>query len=250
LPDLPFFLVSCPAVLLYGIAKGGWGGSMAVMAVPMMALVMSPTQAAAILLPILVVMDALVVKTYWGNYDGRALRIMLPGAVLGLGLGYATASAFNDDLMRVLVGALSLLFGLQGLVKLHGAVAKPHNTFSGACFGAVAGFTSFSIHAGGPPFQMYLIPRRLEPLLFAGTAGIFFAVVNTAKLLPYYALGQFNTDSLLESLLLLPLAPVGVWIGHWLVRRTDPQVYYGVISFFLVVIGLRLLWTGARGIAG
>jgi hypothetical protein len=112
----------------------------------------------------------------------------------------------------------------------------------------MAGFTSFSIHAGGPPFQMYLIPRRLAPLLYAGTSGIFFAVVNAVKVGPYIALGQFTSEVLLQSLVLLPLAPIGVKLGHWLVRRTEPRLYYGVISFFLLVIGLRLLWSGGAAL--
>jgi uncharacterized membrane protein YfcA len=248
MPDLTFFLVSCPAVMLYGIAKGGFGGSMAVLAVPLMALVMSPTQAAAILLPILVVMDILVVKTYWGVYDRQALLIMLPGAVLGIAIGYLTASAMNDDYMRMLIGMVALAFGLQSLLRLGGSVPKTHKRLSGGLFGALAGFTSFSIHAGGPPFQMYLVPRRLPPLVYAGTSGLFFAAVNALKLGPYYALGQFTGGSLLQSLVLLPLAPVGVRIGHWLVRRTDPRLYYGVISFFLLVVGVRLLWAGLEGV--
>ncbi|MCB1843598.1 MAG: sulfite exporter TauE/SafE family protein [Halioglobus sp.] len=248
LSDPLFYLVSVPAVLLYGIAKGGFGGAIAILAVPLMALVMPPTQAAAILLPILVVMDAVVVKTYWGVFDKRALVLLLPGALLGVLLGYLTAQSLNEDMMRVLIGGVSMLFGLQYLLGLQSASAREHRPVSAGFFGALAGFTSFSIHAGGPPLTMYLMPKALPPLLFAGTAGLFFAVVNAAKLLPYYALGQFSTSNLLYSLVLVPLAPLGVKLGHYLVRRSPPGFYYGVISFFLVVIGARLLWEGGSAL--
>ena len=248
LTDPAFYLVSVPGVLLYGIAKGGFGGAIAVLAVPLMALVMPPTQAAAILLPILVVMDMLVVKTYWGIFDRRALRLLLPGALLGVAAGYFTADAMNEHYMRVLIGGLSLLFGLQSLFGVATRVASQHHPVSGGFFGALAGFTSFSIHAGGPPLTMYLMPKQLSPLLFAGTAGIFFAVVNAVKLVPYYALGQFTGDNLLYSLVLVPLAPLGVKLGHYLVRRSDTGFYYAVISFFLVVIGLKLLYEGLAGV--
>ncbi|HEY6131690.1 MAG TPA: sulfite exporter TauE/SafE family protein, partial [Halioglobus sp.] len=119
---------------------------------------------------------------------------------------------------------------------------------SGSLFGAVAGFTSFSIHAGGPPFTMYLMPKQLSPLLFAGTAGIFFAVVNAVKLVPYYALGQFTADNLLYSLALIPLAPLGVQLGHFLVRRSTPTFYYAVTSVCLVLVGAKLLWDGASAL--
>jgi uncharacterized membrane protein YfcA len=243
LTDPLFYLVSVPAVMLYGIAKGGFAGPAAILAVPLMALVMSPTLAAGILLPILVLMDALVVRTYWGRFDRTALVILLPPAMLGVLLGYLAADVMNDDHMRIIVGALAMLFGLQNLFQFGSSASRAHNRVSGSLFGAVAGFTSFSIHAGGPPLTMYLMPRRLDPLLYAGTAGLFFAVVNFVKLAPYYSLGQLGLDNLALSLVLMPLAPLGVKIGHALALRSDPQFYYRVISFFLVIVGARLLWT-------
>ncbi len=243
-----FYFASVPAVLLYGIAKGGFGGAIAVISVPMMALVMPPTQAAAILLPILVVMDLLVVKTYWGVFDRRALLVLLPGGMVGLGLGYYSAEAMNEHYMRILIGALSLAFGAQMLSGLKGFSSTENHVVSGSFFGALAGFTSFSIHAGGPPLTMYLMPKQLSPLLFAGTAGIFFAVVNLVKLVPYYALGQFTTVNLLYSLVLVPLAPLGVKFGHYLVKRSPPTFYYQVVSVCLVVVGAKLLWDGASAL--
>jgi uncharacterized membrane protein YfcA len=248
LNDPLFYLCSIPAVMLYGIAKGGFGGPMAVLAVPLMALAMPPTLAAAILLPILVVMDALVVRTYWGQFDRRALRILLPGAMLGIGLGYLSADLMSEALMRLMVGVISLAFGLQALFRLGGAAARRHNSLSGSAFGALAGFTSFHIHAGGPPFSMYLMPKGLPPLLYAGTSGVFFAVVNLVKLLPYGALGQLSLDNLALSLVLMPLAPLGVALGHRLVKRSEPVFYYRVISICLVVLGLVLVVRALRAL--
>ncbi|CAA0088229.1 Uncharacterised protein [Halioglobus japonicus] len=240
-----FYLTSVPAVLLYGIAKGGFGGALAVISVPMMALVMPPTQAAAILLPILVVMDMLVVKTYWGIFDRRALVLLLPGAMVGVTVGYFSAEAMNEHYMRILIGVLSLVFGLQNLLGLKGFSSSEHNAVSGGLFGSLAGFTSFSIHAGGPPLTMYLMPKQLSPLMFAGTAGMFFAVVNFVKLPPYFILGQFTSVNLLYSLVLVPLAPLGVKLGHYLVKRSSSSFYYQVVSICLVLIGEKLLWDGA-----
>lgn len=248
LTDPWFYLVSVPAVLLFGIVKGGFGGAIAIISVPLMALVMPPTQAAAILLPILVVMDLLVIKAYWGIFDRKALYLLIPGAVVGVGIGYLTAEVMNEHYMRILIGFLSLVFGLQSLLGMQTFAAKEHHGGSGSLFGALAGFTSFSIHAGGPPFTMYLMPKQLSPVLFAGTAGIFFAVVNAVKLVPYYFLDQFSTDNLLYSLLLMPLAPIGVKVGHYLVQRSAPSFYYAVISFCLVLVGVKLLWDGASGL--
>lgn len=248
LSDPEFYLVSIPAVLLYGVAKGGFGGAIAILSVPMMSLVMSPTQAAAILLPILVVMDAVVVRTYWGQFDKRALQLLLPGALVGIVIGYLAADSMSDDYMRILIGIMSLVFAVQQLLGLQSRGAAKHKRGPAGFFGVLAGFTSFSIHAGGPPFTMYLLPKRLPPLLFAGTAGIFFAVVNVVKLLPYTLLGQFSSDNLLYSLVLVPLAPLGVKLGHFLVKVSEPTFYYRLISLFLLLLGGKLLWDGIAGL--
>ncbi|MDG1946099.1 MAG: sulfite exporter TauE/SafE family protein [Halioglobus sp.] len=248
LSDPWFYLASVPAVLLFGIAKGGFGGAIAIISVPIMALVMPPTQAAGILLPILVVMDILVVKTYWGVFDRRALCLLLPGAIAGVGIGYFSAGVMNEHYMRILVGVLSAVFGLQNLLVSNARASNKHHSISASIYGALAGFTSFSIHAGGPPLTMYLMPKQLSPILFAGTAGIFFAVVNVVKLVPYTLLGQFTTENLLYSLVLVPLAPLGVKVGHYLVKQSASSFYYNVISVALVVVGVKLLWDGATGL--
>ncbi|MFV8816398.1 sulfite exporter TauE/SafE family protein [Haliea sp. E17] len=248
LDDPLFYLVSIPAVMLYGVAKGGFGGAISVLSVPMMALVMPPTQAAAILLPILVVMDAFAVQTYWGRFDRRALGLLLPGAVFGVVIGYLTAGLLSEAILRLMVGVISLLFALQQLTGFRARAAARHKPLAASFYGTIAGFTSFNIHAGGPPFTMYLMPKRLDPLLFAGTAAVFFAVVNLVKLVPYAVLGQFTGANLLYSLVLVPLAPLGVKLGHALTRRSSPGIYYRVISIFLLVVGVKLLWEGYRAL--
>ncbi|MEM9757641.1 MAG: sulfite exporter TauE/SafE family protein [Pseudomonadota bacterium] len=250
LTDPAFYLVSVPAVLLYGIAKGGFGGAVAILAVPLMALVMAPAQAAAILLPILVVMDFVVIYSYRGHFDARALRLLLPGALLGISAGFLLADHMNDDFMRVLVGAVALAFGLQALLGWLSRVGREHHAPAAGFFGALAGFTSFSIHAGGPPLTMYLLPKQLPPMVYAGTAGLFFWVVNLAKLPPYYALGQFTGDTLIYSAALVPIAPLGVLVGRQLVRISNPRLYYRVIALFLVIVGIKLLADGYSGLTG
>jgi len=244
LNDPWFYLISIPAVMLYGITKGGFGGAISIISVPMMALVMPPTQAAAILLPILVLMDAAVVKAYWGVFDRTALKLLLPGGLVGVAIGYATAEAMNDNYLRILIGVLSVVFGLQALRGWKTFAGRDHHPVSASVFGVLTGFTSFSIHAGGPTMTMYLMPKNLSPLLFAGTAGIFFAVINVVKLLPFYALGQFTADNMLYCLVLAPLAPISVQLGHYLTRRSTPSVYYTIVNVALVIVGGKLLWDG------
>jgi uncharacterized membrane protein YfcA len=244
LNDPTFYLVSIPAVLLYGVAKGGFGGAVAILAVPLMALLMSPAQAAAILLPILVVMDMVVVYSYRGHFEARALKFLLPGALLGIALGWVLADTMNEAVLRLIVGLVALLFGLQALLGWLSRASRQHRLVPATFFGTVSGFTSFSIHAGGPPLSMYLLPKGLPPMTYAGTAGLFFAVVNLVKLPPYYILGQFSGENLLYSLVLVPLAPLGVLLGRKLVRLSNPRFYYRVIAIFLVIVGIKLIFDG------
>ena len=248
LTDPAFYWVSVPAVLLYGVAKGGFGGAVAILAVPLMALVMSPTQAAAILLPILVAMDLVVIYSYRGHFDARALQLLIPGALLGVLSGYLLADRMNDNVMRLLVGVVALLFGAQALLGWLSRSGRRHNVWAATAFGTLSGFSSFSIHAGGPPLTMYLLPKRLPPMVYAGTAGLFFWVINLVKLPPYYALGQFTSENLVYSTVLMPLAPIGVLVGRRLVRLSNPRVYYRIIAFFLWIVGCQLVYEGYTGL--
>src|SRR3990170_6569113 len=92
-----FYAAAIPAVILVGLSKGGFGGAMGFIGVPLMALAISPVQAAAILLPILVLMDMVSLWTWRGVYDRATLAIMLPGSLIGIGIGWLTAAMVTAD---------------------------------------------------------------------------------------------------------------------------------------------------------
>lgn len=243
--DPIFYAAAVPAVILVGLSKGGFGGTLAMIGVPLMALVVSPLQAAGIMLPILIVMDAVAVLAYRGKIDRRSLIILFPAAFAGIGVGWATAAFVNEALVRLLVGIISLLFVADHVFRSKDN-DKPatHNTIKGTLCGFSAGFTSFVSHSGGPPFQLYMIPLRLAPSLFAGTAVVFFAAVNTIKLIPYFFLGQFGPDNLATSLVLLPLALIATLAGVWLVKLINEIIFYRFIYMAMSFIGVKLIWDG------
>ncbi|GGO84422.1 UPF0721 transmembrane protein [Marinobacterium nitratireducens] len=239
-----FFLCAIPAVLIFGIAKGGFGGIIGIVSVPLMALSVSPAQAAAILLPILCVMDLLAVYKFWGQWHSENLKIMLPGALLGILLGVLTFSYLSEAHIRLLIGAVALAFAVQYWFGTAKRSEVGPSRVKGSVWSMIAGFTSFGIHAGGPPASVYLIPQRLPPTLFIGTCSLLFAAINYAKLVPYYWMGQLSGDNMLTSLLLLPLAPFGIGIGYYLHKRVSTQLFYGIFNVFLVLTGLKLLLDG------
>lgn len=246
-----FYAAALPAVFLVGLSKGGFGGTLAMLGVPLMSLVVPPLQAAGIMLPILVVMDIVALIAYRGEADWKSLAILLPAATLGIGLGWATAAYVNDDIVTLLIGVLALTFVADYLfLRRRKPQAAGHSLPKGSFWGAIAGFTSFISHTGGPPFQMYVLPLRLAPTLFAGTAVIFFAVVNAIKLPPYFLLGQFDTTNLTTSITLFPVALVATLAGVRLVRIIKAETFYAFIYVFMGLIGVKLTFDGLAALMG
>lgn len=244
--DAAFYLYAIPAVLLIGLAKGGFSG-MGALGMPLMALGMDPVRGAAILLPILIAQDAIGVTAFRKSWDKRILMIMLPGAIVGVGLGWLFAASVSSAAILVAVGAISMLFGLYRLwVERGGRIAASSHSpaWVGTLFGIATGFTSQIAHAGGPPYQMWVMPRRLARDVFVGTTAIFFAALNWIKVPAYVALGQFTRENALATLVLLPFALLASLAGVWLVRKVPVERFYTIIYVLMVAAGAKLLWDG------
>jgi uncharacterized protein len=246
-----FYAAAVPAVILVGLSKGGLGGAMGFVGVPLMALAMSPVRAAAILLPILIVMDLVSLWSWRGQYDRGILRTMMPGAMAGIGIGWLTAAYVTEEMTRLIVGVVAIVFSARWVyqqVRDRGAVEKkPRNGVAASFWGTVAGFTSFVAHVGGPPYQVYTLPLGLDPKVFTGTSVIFFAVTNAVKLVPYFALGQFDATNLEASALLLPIAPLATLAGAFVVRRMRPQIFYPFSYITVGLVAVKLVWDSAAG---
>jgi uncharacterized membrane protein YfcA len=241
--DWHFYALAIPAVILLGLAKGGFSG-MGALSLPMLALITDPVRAAAILLPILIVQDVVGVWAFRKTVDWTVLGWMLPGAFLGILLGYVYAASVSPDAVMAVVGAISILFGAYRLwVERNGMpVASRSPGWVGSAAGVAAGFTSQIAHAGGPPFQLWVLPRKLAPNVLIGTTAIFFAVVNWVKVPAYLALGQFTPANLWTAGALMPVAILSTMGGVWLVRRLSAEKLYFWIYLLMIAVGLKLVW--------
>lgn len=244
--DPGFYLVAIPAVLLTGLAKSGFLSGFGALAVPLMALSVPVPQAAAIMLPLLLVMDATGLQQLWRQQDRALLRLLLPAGLIGIGVGTALFGVLSGKTVSAVVGALTLLFLAQRLFFPPTAEAAVPSKPLGFVLGMASGFTSFVSHAGGPPISAYVLPLRLPPITMAATVAVFFAVVNLTKCVPYAWLGLFDLRNLATSLVLMPLAPVGVWLGVWLTRRIDPAWFYRLAYTGMFLAGAKLLYDGLR----
>jgi hypothetical protein len=243
-----FWLAGGVAAALVGMSKGGVP-VVGMLAVPVMALVMNPVVAAGLLLPVFVVSDVFGLWAYRHAFDRRVLALTLPGAVAGIGLGWATASLVPEPAVTLLVGVIGLAFALNILLRKPVTTdPKRAEVVPGAFWGALAGFTSFVSHAGAPPWQVYTLPLGLPKAVFAGTTTIFFAVVNLVKLVPYSALGQLNPGNLQVAAVLAIPAVVAVFAGVRLVQLMPERLFFRLVVWALALISVKLVWDGARGL--
>ncbi len=239
-----FYPLAALAILIAGIAKSGFGGGLGVLSVPLMSLVIAPPRAAAIMLPLLCVMDLFTVWHYRRIWDRKNLIILLPAAMVGIFIGSLFFKYLSEAHIRIMVGLIAVIFVINFFTGKSVDQKKDANFLSGSFWGAIAGFTSFGVHAGGPPVNIYLLPQRLEKSLYVGTTVLFFTIVNYVKLIPYALLGQLNTNNLLTSLILSPLAPVGVYLGIKLHHKVNEKLFYRLCYIFLFITGLKLLYDG------
>jgi uncharacterized membrane protein YfcA len=242
--DWHFYALAIPAVILLGLAKGGFAG-MGALSLPLLAFAIDPVRAAAITLPVLIVQDVVGVWAFRRTVDWRLLGWMLPGAVVGILLGYGFAASVSPLAVMAAIGAISVLFGCYRLWAARhpgerAAALWPE--WIGSLFGVASGFTSQIAHAGQPPFQLWVLPRNLPRDLLVGTTAIFFAAVNWIKVPAYIALGQFTRENLLISATLLPLALISTVAGVALVRRVSPARFYTAIYVLMIAVGVGLIW--------
>ncbi len=244
--DAAFYAVAVPAVLMMGLSKSGFLGGFGSLAVPLMALVIPVPQAAAIMLPLLLVMDATGLQQLWRHCNRALLGLLLPAGLLGTVIGTLLFGVLSTKTVAAVVGALTLLFLAQRLLFPPRADHPPPPKPLGFALGVASGFTSFVAHAGSPPYNAYVLPLRLDPMTYAATAAVFFAAVNLSKWIPYAWLGLIDVRNMATSLVLMPLAPIGVWLGVWATKRITASWFYRLAYAGMFLTGAKLLWDGLK----
>ncbi len=243
-----FYAVAIVAVIITGISKSGLGGGLGQLSVPLMAMFISPVAAAAIMLPILCLID---ISNLWGyrkHWNRGDVALMLPGAVIGISVGAMTYRYVDDNAIRLLLGVITIIFAISLILQdSPDSEGRKPGKLTGFTCGIISGFTSFIAHAGGTPVKFYLLPQKLSKKVFVGTHVFFFFAVNQIKIWPYFWLGQFSTENLSTSLVLAPAVPIGVVIGWWLVKVVPIAQFYRIIYVLLLVAGGKLIWDGLVG---
>lgn len=245
--DLLFWILAVVATFVVGASKGGVPG-VGILAVPILSQAISPVIAAGLLLPLYVVSDWYGLWLYRKNFDLWNIKIISIAAAIGIGIGWATARFNSDELVKLIVGLIGIWYTLDLIFKRKSAGApKPADVPRGLFWGVITGFTSFVAHAGGTPYQMYVLPQRLEKMVYAGTATITFTIINALKLPPYFLLGQINPGSLQTGLWLAPVALFGAWAGFRLTKLLPERIFFRAVEIALFLVSLKLIWDALRG---
>jgi uncharacterized protein len=240
LSDPWFVAAALLGVTLLGVSKGGFFG-LGVMALPLMSLFVPPLQAAAIILPTAIAQDALTVWTYRHNWSAWNLKIMLPSMTLGIGVAWLLAASLTPSHIRLAIGLIAALFVIRHW--LAGRIERfiSPNAATGVIFGVIGGVTTMLANAGGPAWQMHLLPQRLEKLTYVGTVTILFATSNLIKIPAFATLGYLTADNLLIGAALLPVAIATNYLGIWMVRRTPVEAFFRIAYVLMFLIAVELI---------
>lgn len=250
--DLTLYALAGAAAVIAGISKGGFGGGLGFVATPMIAVALPPGAAAAVMLPVLIVMDQVGLRAYWRRWSWPLVWPVLIAAAVGIGLGVAAFGAVSPDWLRIGLGLISISFLVFQIARARGWRPETRGARGrrAALWGAVCGFTSTITHAGGPPIAIYLLGERVEKTVYQASTVLIFWAVNLMKLGPYAAVGVFGRETLTLSAMMAPFAVAGVLIGVWAHKRVPEQVYLRAMAILLCATGAKLLWDGIAGLAG
>jgi uncharacterized membrane protein YfcA len=241
--NILFFICVVPAIIIFGIAKSGLGGSIALISIPLMTVVMPLNQALAIILPILILSDFTAVYKFRKEFDLGTLKLLVPFAAVGIFVGSITFSYFSEDMLKFIVGLMGFLFsGHYFLLKKNKFIPNKKSFFKGSICSVIAGFTSFSVHAGGTPTSIYLLPLRMKKEIYIGTRVIFFTFVNLIKFPFYISLSMITLESFKQSMMLFPLSVVGILIGYQILKYVEENLFYNIIYALILITSSRLVY--------
>ena len=243
--QLIFIIVTALVAFIIGLSKGGLGGMLGALITPLMAFIVPVDQAIGLLLPMLMYADLFAVAFHWRHWNTRLVLLLLPGAITGVIVGTLFITNVPTDVLRTGLGIIVLLFAIYKLFegRIVGSIQYQSRAWHGILAGTITGFSSTLAHTGGPPVSIYLLMQDLTPQVFLATSALFFLILNWLKV-PFYMYGQlFDFPRLLSiAWIVIPVVPLGVWVGKWAALRIEKKTFENVILVLLVLSSLLLIF--------
>ena len=250
LPSDPwFYILGFFATFMMALGKGAFGGGLAIIGVPVMALVIDPITAAIIFAPLVVFMDLFALRAFppstWSKPD---MPWLLGGLSIGLLIGWLTFELVDRRIETLLIACVTLTFTIRWFIKDRLSPPPAHDVqpVRATLLATLSGFTTFIAHAGGPPTAIYLLGRNLGKTVFAGTTIAVFFFGNVIKMVPYSKLALDAPLAIAAALVFAPIVPFGIYLGKIIHDRLDQQRLFFWCYVLLLVTGAKLLWDSVR----
>lgn len=239
--DITTLVLIAFVVVLTGISKSAFAGALGVFAVPLLMLKLPASQAIALMLPLLIIGDALSVKSFWRKWDNKLLVPLIPGAIIGVIIAYLIIDVINPHYLQLIIATICIIFALKNILLSQTTLTFLSNKIGAVIMSMFSGITSSLVHAGGPPIIIYFTAIGLSPAKFVATAAIFFAMMNMLKLIAALSFGLLPSATVITAVLFFPLAFVGNWLGVKINTTIDKQVFLKIMNYLLLVLGCWLL---------
>ena len=248
--DISYYLIVSFSILLFAISKSGFsGGGLALISVTLLSITYGPLTAIAILMPMLIVCDVIALFLNRTHFEYKILWSIAPYSLLGVIIGTILFKFINLSMISIFIGSISLLYILLNYLIADNKNLKKIPFYGSKSFwGALAGFTSFVLHSGGLPLNIYFMSIYNKKVQFVAGVVFSIALINLFKLIPYFYLEILNFEKLYNYLIFSPIAVIGVILGHWMNSKLSDNSFFIIINIFVVIGSLRLIYLGLVGL--
>ena len=248
--DISYYLIVSFSILLFAISKSGFsGGGLALISVTLLSITYGPLTAIAILMPMLIVCDVIALFLNRKYFEYKILCSIAPYSLLGVIIGTILFKFINLSMISIFIGSISLLYVLLNYLIADNRNLKKIPFYGSKSFwGALAGFTSFVLHSGGLPLNVYFMSIYNKKVQFVAGVVFSIALINLFKLIPYFYLEILNFEKLYSYLIFSPIAIIGVILGHWMNSKLSDNSFFTIINIFVVIGSLRLIYLGLVGL--
>ena len=260
-----FWFICFLSVFLVAIAKSGFGGALGALSAPILFTILPVKIVLGILLPLYLITDLWAIWIWRGYCVLKVLKILAFYSILGQILGFFLFSFVDslemslsiitikgDDILKIFIGIIALLSSLKYWSdyfwsksnkpnKLGKRNARKKLNFRASIWGTISGFSSFISLTGGIPIQILMLPMQIHRFFFVGTLCWYFLIINIAKVPLFVNLEIITLKTLLISLVLIPIIPIGVILGKWLNKKMTQKLFYHFANIVLFFLGIRLI---------
>ena len=247
--DLSYYLIVSFSILLFAISKSGFsGGGLALISVTVLSITYGPLTAIAILMPMLLICDLMAGYLNRNHYEHKVIWAIAPFSLFGVVAGMLLFKFVNLSMISIFIGTIALINVVFNYMVTNSKLKKIPFYGSKSFWGTLAGFTSFCLHSGGLPMNIYFMSLYSKKIQFVAGLVFSMALINIFKIIPYFYLDILNLEKLLEYLVFSPVAVIGVILGHWMNSKLSDKSFFMIINFFIVVASLRLVYLGIVGL--